>query len=139
MKRFPFALAHGLALACLCVVVSGCTPPGITAPPGSASSPAAITGLDRTLIDDKAVDLAFDALDVAAYGADALIQLKKVTKGSATADAIATGLDTTRYWLNAARRFQRLGQATSYTDAIAQAAAAYKGVTARIAKAKGGT
>lgn len=90
--------------------------------------------LSNTVIDDRAVRYAFQALDAAASLADAALDAKLIIPGSAKALAIADGLDKTRHWLNAASAAQKAGSVTSYNTAFANATAAMAEVNKALGK-----
>lgn len=137
MKRLLICclVAPALALAACGSDGGGINSAGTAAPP--AGSPAAITGLAGTATDDKAVSLAFDGLDFARTTIDGLVALGKVVPGTPTALKLASGLDATRDWLNAARSAQRAGEASNYAVALDQAGSAMAQLKAGIAAAKG--
>lgn len=93
-----------------------------TLPPPSEISPLA-----QTQIDDRAVVAAFAALDLAATAADTMLAIKPSFAGTPAAIRLADGLVGAKTWLNIASKAQRAGQATSYTAALEQAAAALAG------------
>ena len=126
MKRL--LLLAPLALLSACTF----TTDGLNSLGSLAPSPAALTHLDRTLIDDKAVGVAYVALDAATTAVDLAIANGKITPRSPTALRVADALDAARHAVNAASDAQRAGQATDYATAVAQATAAMSEVTAAI-------
>lgn len=105
---------------------------GLGVPPPSEVSPGA-----NTLIDDKAIVTAFQALDLAASAADTILAVKPSFAGSPAALKLAAALDTARHALNAASAAQRAQQATSYVIAMQDAQAAIASAKAAILASKG--
>lgn len=134
MIRSILCLAAALSLAACGGSPGTVASAGSTPAQSSASAPAStsVSPLANTTLDDKAIIVAFEALDAAATAADALVAAKAITPGSPRAVTIANGLDGARKWLNIASAAQRAGQADNYVTAIAQAAAAVAGVRAAL-------
>lgn len=101
------------------VMLSGC---GVMSDILTAPTPPA--PLAQTVIDDQAVVFGYQALDTTLTVVDALVATGAITPGSVKANRIADIIDTTRDWLNAAAAAQKVGQAHSYREAMANAKAA---------------
>lgn len=90
--------------------------------------------LTKTVIDDKAVRLAFQAADKALDVIDALIDAGVIRPGSPTALRIRAGVLTTMEALNAASAAQRAGSATTYREALTRAREAMDSVQLALAQ-----
>lgn len=80
--------------------------------------------LSKVAIDDRAVRYAFLTLDTLATLADAAIDAKLITPGSAKARAVANGLVRAKAAVNAASHAQRAGSLAAYNAAFDEATAA---------------
>jgi hypothetical protein len=103
-----------------------------TLPPISTVSPLA-----STTIDDAAIAVAYDALDTAAYAADALLAAKPSVAGTVGAKRLADALEGSSKWLRIASQAQRAGQAENYRAALEQAKAALAGARSALGTLKG--
>lgn len=81
--------------------------------------------LASTAFDEKALTLMAKAVDTAALSASALVRMKAIEPGSPRAIALATALDKARDAVNAAASARKAGSAASYTEALANAEAAF--------------
>ncbi len=77
-----------------------------------------------TTIDEKALTLAAQSVDVMALSASALVKAGIVTKGSSNALKLAKGLEDARIGVNAAELARQACNATSYSAALSKATAA---------------
>lgn len=106
----------------LAALLAGCSPSILAGAADVVStSPAP---LERTVLDEKAVTLAAQAVDAAALSASALARTGIVRPGSDTALAMARALDTARDGVNAAELARQAGSESSYSAALAKATAA---------------
>jgi len=112
----------------LAVSLAACGATGPVASTGPAPAQPSTSPLSQTSIDDKAVIVAFEALDAAASAADALLAAGVIAPGSTTALRLADSLSAAKTWLNTASIAQRAGQAENRAAALAQAAAALAAV-----------
>lgn len=104
-------------MLCLCaaLALSACSMGGVT------SAPAPLT---HTVIDEQALTLASQTVDVLALSATALVKNHVIRAGSPTALKLADGLDRARNAVMAAASARKAGNATSYAEALTQARAA---------------
>lgn len=123
MKRL-LTLFAALALA-------GCTTAGmIHTAASTAASAADASGavppapLAATALDEKALTIAAQALDTTALTASALVRAHVITAGSPRALGLASALDKARHGVNAAAAARRVGNASSYRAALADAESA---------------
>lgn len=93
-----------------------------TADAAGAKPPAPLASTD---VDEKALTLMAKAVDTAALSASALVRMKAIEPGSPRAIALATALDKARDAVNAAASARKAGSAASYTEALANAEAAF--------------
>jgi hypothetical protein len=114
-----------LAVALAATALSGC---GLTT---GLTSPAP---LNSVVIDDRAVRYAFLTLDTLATLADAAIDAKLITPGSAKAKAVASGLRKAQAAVNAASYAQKAGSLTDYNKAFEAATAAIAEVKRALGK-----
>jgi hypothetical protein len=126
VKRFLCLAPIALLSACTF------TTDGLNSLGSIAPSPASITHLGNTLIDDKAVAVAYVALDATTTLVDGAVAAGKLVPRSATALRVANALDAARHAINAASDAQRAGQADNYATAITQATAALSEARAAI-------
>jgi uncharacterized protein YaiL (DUF2058 family) len=105
-------LAPALAL-CL----SGCGLMGMLPSPGSAP-PAP---LSATVIDDQAVNFAFETFDAALTLVDQLIAAGKIKTGTPEAKALAVKIRQINHFLAVADAAQKAGQAATYAEAFRNA------------------
>lgn len=96
---------------------TGATPPA----PGTA-----------TLIDDKALVVALQSADTIATSVDTLVAAKVIVPGTPRALAVRSGLQRLRSFLTAASAAQRAGSATSYQQALRDAAIAVRDIASAI-------
>jgi len=78
----------------------------------------------KTSLDEKALTLAAQSVDVLALSASALVKAGVVTKGSSNAFKLAKGLDEARIGVNSAELAREACNATNYSTALAKATAA---------------
>lgn len=145
--------AHLAAALCL-LSLSACGQPGGVASAGSSPAPATaispaatavaavadatlpppsqVSPIAKTAFDDHALSAAWDALDLAASGADTLLILKPELAGTPAARTFADALTGAKTWLAIASKAQRASQADTYTAALEQAEAAIKGAKAAL-------
>ncbi len=100
----------------------------------SIGSPTAPAPLAQTVVDDKALQLAWASFDVALDGINILIDAKVIKPGTPKAIAVADGIDKVTGFLTAAESAAAAGSARDYgaalanvRGAIAQLRAALKG------------
>ncbi len=103
-----------------------------TLPPPVVVSPTA-----GTLVDDFAVQTAFEALDLARAGVDAALLVRPSLAGTPAARRVADALVGAKTWLNIADQAQQAGQAENYRVALMQASAALVGAKSAIAELRG--
>ena len=116
-----------LILAFACAALASCGPLTEARP-----NPVSDT-LNKTLIDDKAITLAFELLDsTAQFVKRTAGKPGGLTPGTPKAITVADGLETTLHWLQIASRAQRAGSAATYGEAIANATAAFAKVRAAL-------
>lgn len=128
-------MIRSLLIAAAALSLSACAATGPVASAGSAPaqpSASAVTPLANTAIDDKAIVVAFQALDATATAADALLAAGVIQPGSQSALRLANGLESAKTWLNIASQAQKAAQAENYVAAIAQASAALTSVRSAI-------
>ena len=134
MRQFILTAIAALALA-------GCGANGAPMQSAASAAPtlaAAIADaagvpaapLTRTILDEKGLTLAAQAVDVAALSASALVKAHVITPGSPAALRLADGLDRARDGINLAALARDAGNAPSYTAALAKAGEALAGVKA---------
>lgn len=124
MRNYLFSLCAALCL------LSGC---GIAAVLGEpASAPPA--PLSQTIIDEKALTLAAQTVDVLAISASALVKARVIQAGSPAALSMADGLDKARTAVNLAALARDAGNASSYAAAITKASAAIAQIRTAINK-----
>lgn len=109
----------GLLLAAGCLLFMGACTLG-----SPLSVPPAPAPLTRTIIDEQALTLAGQTVDVLALSASALVKSHAIVPGSPTALKLADGLDRARAAINAAALARAAGNATSYAEALTKARAA---------------
>jgi len=146
-----------LVAAACCASLSACGPSGGVASAGTAPATVVLTPAERaaaavadatlpspatsplasTITDDAALAFAWQALDAAAYGADAMLAVKPNLAGTPAAKRMADALEGSAVWLGIASNAQRAGQARSYAAALEQAKAALAGAQAAMADLKG--
>lgn len=117
MKRMILA-------ACAALSLTACDPAAIV----SAPAP-----LGQTILDEKAITLAAQAVDAVAISASALVKVGLIKPGTPAALKLAAGLDLARDSVNAAEKARQAGSATNYVTAINRALAAVKDIKAIIA------
>lgn len=122
MKRLILAAALAVSLS---GSLAGCVAGGLPSVP----APAPLT---RTVIDEQALTLATQTVDVLALSASALVKNGVIVRGSPPAQRLATALDTARDGINAAATAREAGNAASYGEAITKASAALAQVRAII-------
>jgi hypothetical protein len=122
MKKFVLAFVATLSLtACTAQVASG------------PATPSTGGVLGPTIIDEKAINLAFSTLETLATVSKSLVATGMITPGSVKALAIADGLEKTLAFLQAASTAQRAGNTNNYLKAISEAQRAYTQVQAALA------
>lgn len=95
-----------------------------------ASAPAP---LEQTVVDEKALTLAAQAVDTAAVAASALVRVGALKAGEPAALKVAKALDTARDAVNAAENARQAGSAADYFTAISRANAAVADIRAVLA------
>jgi hypothetical protein len=122
-----------LALAAVALCLGGCANgPGLPSAETAATVGGVIdaTGakapapLASTSIDEKAVVLAFEAADTVATQVDTLVATGLLVKGSPKALAVKSALGRLRSFLTSASAAQKAGNATTYRQALSDAATA---------------
>lgn len=108
MRKIFFALA-------VLSLTAGCTMGSVT------SAPAPLT---HTVIDERALTLAAQTVDVLALSATALVKNHIIVAGSPTAVRLANALDKARNGVKAASAARDAGNATTYGEALAKASQA---------------
>ena len=106
----------------LAALLAGCSPSILAGAADVVSTAPA--PLERTVLDEKAVTLAAQAVDAAAISASAMVRVGIITPGSPTALKLARALDTARDGVNAAELARQAGSASSYSVALDKALAA---------------
>lgn len=127
------------ALALLAMPLAACTTvtPDVRDPAtaGAVGSVIDATGarppaLPATVvIDDKALVIALQSADTIATSVDALVAARVIVPGTPRALAVRSGLQRLRSFLTAASAAQRAGNATSYRQALTDAATAVQDIT----------
>jgi hypothetical protein len=90
--------------------------------------------LSRTMIDEKAVRIAFQTFDASLSVIDGFVATGAIVRGSPTALTLKRGILATRDALKAASAAQRAGNATSYRAALSQAEQALAEVRSALAR-----
>ena len=109
----------GLLLAQGCLLFMGACTLG-----GPLSVPPAPAPLTHTIIDEQALTLASQTVDVLALSASALVKNHVITPGSPAALKLADGIDRARTAINAAALAREAGNSKSYAEALTKARAA---------------
>lgn len=119
-------------LTAVLMALSGCDAARLAASAAdTVSTPPA--PMERTVIDEKAITLAAQAVDAAALSANALVRAGLIRPGGQTAIKLAMALDAARDGVNAAEAARRAGSAASYAQAMDHARAAIAEIKAIIA------
>lgn len=108
MRKIFYALA-------VISMTAACTPGGVV------SSPAP---LKHTIIDERALTLAAQTVDVLALTATALVKNHIIVAGSPAAVRLANALDTARDGVKAAALARAAGNAATYGEALSKASQA---------------
>ena len=103
----------------LCLCLSACGLPSLAITPAAAPAPLA-----ATTIDDKALDEAWKAYDIALDAINLAVDLKAITPGSAKAVAIADANDRVLAAFQLAEHAAAGLSTVSYVQALAQLDAA---------------
>lgn len=120
-------------MACAVLALAGCAFGGegtvrsaadIAAASADAIGVKPPTPAADTAIDEQLVTIAIKGVDTAAISASALVRARVIAPGSPTALKLATALDRARHGVNAAAAARKVGNATSYRAALADAEAA---------------
>jgi len=128
-------MIRSLLIACAALSLAACGATGPVASTGPAPAQptaSAITPLANTTIDDKAIVLAYEALEVAASAVDELLVAQVIKPGSPAALRIADGLSSAKTWLSVAGQAQKAAQADNAAVALLQASSALAGVYSAI-------
>jgi hypothetical protein len=115
MRKLILSLTLGLAL-------SGCAPGLLAGLEGQAPAP-----LQQTVIDDKGLETAWKAFDLALDALNTLGDLGYIKPGTPTGKAVAAAIRKTNTALAAAERFAAAGSTTDYATALGEAS---EGITA---------
>src|SRR6266446_1196582 len=100
-----------LLAACAALALSGCAP-GLLTGFGAAPAP-----LERTTIDDRALEAAWRAFDLALDAINLLGDHGVIVPGTPRGKAVAAGIRTVNRSLAAAERFAAAGSSADYATA----------------------
>lgn len=136
MKRILVA-----AFALLALPLAACNTTGNLTDPATAGSVGAVidsTGATppapgaATTLDDKALIVALQSADAIATSVDALVAAKVLVPGTPRALTVQSALKRLRSFLATASAAQRAGSATSYADALRNAATAARDISSAV-------
>lgn len=136
IKRLIVAAA-ALSLAACATMGAIRTGAGMAAATADAAGVAVPATTTRTMIDEKALTIAAKGVSAAAVSVSALVKVGAIKAGTPLAQSIACSLDGARDAVNAAEAARQVGNATSYTAALARAETAIDAVKAALANLGG--
>lgn len=130
-----------LSLVCLALAVplaacgSTLTNPATAGAAGAAidaTGAVAPAPFAKTLIDEKGVLIALESAEVIATGVDHLVAAGVIVRGSSNALTIKQGLISLKAFLRTASAAQKAGNATTYSEAMTEAAKAFRTVASAL-------
>lgn len=107
-------------ILCAALSMAACT----TTTASDARSIATAAPLQSTVIDERALIVAFEAFDTVLYVVNVLITAGAIEPGSERALALSQHIATAQHWLNSAHEAQRIGNNGLYAAALDRAKAA---------------